>query len=266
MAKIAIIIYSLYHHVATLAESVKAGIESAGHEATIYQVPETLPEETLTILHAPPKKDYPIATTEILTSADGVIFGVPTRFGSMPSQIKSFIDATGGAWASGALYHKPVGVFVSTGSGGGRETTVFSLLSTFAHHGMQYVPLGYAKAFGELTNLDELQGASPWGAGTVAASDGSRQPTENDLKIAKIQGVEFATFVGNEKNVKAQEEPVKEQSTTEQSVKEQSKATAKPATKAQAKAPAAQSKTTTTAEKKRNPVSRFFSKLGKLFD
>lgn len=264
MAKIAIVIYSLYEHVAKLAEEVKAGIELSGNTAEIYQVPETLPNELLESMHAPAKRGYPIVKISDLTSSDGILFGVPTRFGSMPSQMKSFLDSTGGEWAKGGLYHKPCGVFVSTGSGGGRETTIFSMLSTIAHHGMQYVPLGYAKAFGELTNINELQGASPWGAGTVAASDGSRSPSENDLKIARIQGEEFAKFVSSEcKETAAAKETTETKETSETKETTENKAApAKTTTKTTAK-------TTAKAEtpaKKRNPVSRFFSKLGKLFD
>ncbi|VUG16097.1 PST2 [Brettanomyces bruxellensis] len=192
MAKVAIIIYTLYHHISELAEAVKKGVEAAGSQADIFQVPETLPENILKILSAPKKPDYPIATTDTLTSYDAILFGVPTRFGNMPSQLKSFIDGTGGLWAKGALYHKPAGVFVSTNTGGGNEMTAVSLLSTFAHHGMIYVPLGFAKAFGELGTTSEAHGGSAWGAGCLAGVDGSRTPSELELKIAHIQGEEFA--------------------------------------------------------------------------
>lgn len=64
-------------------------------------------------------------------------------------------------------------------------------MSTLTHHGIIYVPLGYAKAFGQLTDLSEVHGGSPWGAGTFASSDGSRQPTAKELEIATIQGAEF---------------------------------------------------------------------------
>ncbi|KAG7918275.1 hypothetical protein KL925_001968 [Ogataea polymorpha] len=193
MAKIAIVIYSLYHHIATLAKEVAKGIESVGSTADILQVPETLTPELLKMLHAPERPDFPTATVDALKEYDGIIFGIPTRFGNFPSQLKAFIDATGGLWATGALYHKTAGVFVSTGTGGGNEVTAVNALSTFAHHGMIYVPLGYAKAYAELSNVDEVHGGSAWGAGTIAGSDGSRTPTELELKIARIQGQEFAT-------------------------------------------------------------------------
>lgn len=190
--KVAIIIYTMYHHIAGMAEAVKKGVEAAGGEATIYQVPETLSEEVLTALHAPPKPDYPIATLETLTLHDAFLFGVPTRFGSYPAQWKAFWDTTGGLWASGALYGKAAGFFVSTGTpGGGQETTVVNSLSVLVHHGIIYIPLGYAKAFGQLSNMTEIHGASPYGAGSFAGADGSRLPSELELEIATIQGTTF---------------------------------------------------------------------------
>lgn len=110
--------------------------------------------------------------------------------------MQAFWDQTGGIWASGGYWGKQAGVFVSTaGHGGGQESTVIASISTLAHHGISYVPLGYAKAFGQLTNLSEVHGGSPWGAGTFAASDGSRQPSPLELEIATIQGEEFYKIV-----------------------------------------------------------------------
>ena len=175
-----------------MAEAVKKGVEAAGGEATIFQVPETLSEEVLTLLHAPPKPDYPIATNDTLTSYDAFVFGIPTRFGNYPAQFKAFWDATGGLWASGALYGKPAGIFVSTGTpGGGQEVTALNALSVLVHHGIIYVPLGYAKAFPQITSFEEVHGSSPWGAGTFAGADGSRSPNKIELEIAEIQGKSF---------------------------------------------------------------------------
>ena len=190
--KVAIIIYSLYHHIAQLAEEEKKGIEAAGGQADIYQVPETLSEEVLTKMHAPAKPDYPIASAETLTQYDAFLFGIPTRFGNFPAQFKAFWDTTGGLWAQGALHGKYAGVFVSTGTqGGGQETTVVNSLSTLIHHGIIFVPLGYAKAFALQSNLDEIHGGSPYGAGTFAGADGSRQPTKLEKEIAFAQGKAF---------------------------------------------------------------------------
>ncbi|KAK9381649.1 flavoprotein-like protein [Kockiozyma suomiensis] len=193
--RVAIIIYSLYGHVGSLAKSVKTGIEAAGGQATIYQVPETLPEEVLAKMHAPAKPDYPIATNETLTSHDAFLFGVPTRYGTFPAQWKSFWDATGSLWATGALIGKSAGFFVSTGTPqGGQETTVLNSLSTIVHHGITFVPAGY-RAFPQMSNMDEVHGGSAWGSGTYAGADGSRSVTALEKEIAEIQGREFYKFV-----------------------------------------------------------------------
>ncbi|KAK9235922.1 flavoprotein-like protein [Lipomyces kononenkoae] len=190
--KVAIVIYSMYGHIAQLAEAEKAGIEKAGGSATIYQIPETLPEEVLAKMHAAPKPDYPVASANTLTEYDAFLFGVPTRYGNFPGQWKAFWDTTGGIWAQGGLAGKYVGQFVSTGTpGGGQEVTVLNALSTYVHHGLIFVPLGYASAFPQITNLSEVHGSSPWGAGTFAGADGSRQPTELEKEIATIQGESF---------------------------------------------------------------------------
>ncbi|KAF3932444.1 hypothetical protein ABW19_dt0201449 [Dactylella cylindrospora] len=190
--KVAIIIYSMYGHIATLAEKVLEGVKEAGGEATIYQVPETLSDEVLAKLHAPPKPSYPVITAAELAGFDAFLFGIPTRYGNFPGQWKAFIDTTGGLWASGGLYGKYVGVFISTGTlGGGQESTAIAAMSTFAHHGMIYVPLGYAKAFGLIADLSEVHGGSPWGAGTFAGADGSRQPSDKEKELASIQGKVF---------------------------------------------------------------------------
>jgi NAD(P)H dehydrogenase (quinone) len=190
--KVAIVYYSMYGHIRTLALAVKAGIEKAGGQADLYQIQETLPQEVLAKMYAPPKSDDPIVTPEALTKYDAFLFGIPTRYGNFPAQWKAFWDSTGGLWGQGALTGKYAGVFVSTGTpGGGQEATVLNSLSTLTHHGIIYVPLGYKHTFPLVSNLEEVHGGSPWGAGTYAAADGSRQPTELEKTMATIQGEWF---------------------------------------------------------------------------
>jgi len=191
--KVAIVFYSMYGHIHKLAEAEKAGIEAAGGTADLYQVPETLTEDVLAKMHAPPKdSSIPTITPQILEQYDAFLFGIPTRYGNFPAQWKTFWDHTGGQWASGAYWGKYAGVFVSTGTpGGGQESTVISAMSTFAHHGLIYVPLGYKTAFPLLAELSEVRGGSPWGAGTFSAGDGSRQPSAKELELATIQGKSF---------------------------------------------------------------------------
>lgn len=192
--KIAIVYYSMYGHIRKLAEAEKAGIEKAGGTADLYQVEETLPADVLAKMHAPEKpSDVPVLSDPAtLLEYDAFLFGIPTRYGTFPTQWKAFWDKTGGIWATGGYAGKHAGLFISTGTlGGGQETTAISTLSTLTHHGLIYVPLGYATAFGQLANLTEIHGGSPWGAGTFAGPDGSRQPTDLELEIATIQGESF---------------------------------------------------------------------------
>ena len=144
-------------------------------------------------MHAPPKSpDIPIITPEILASYDAFLFGIPTRYGNFPAQWKAFLDATGGLWQTGGLYGKYVGVFISTaGMGGGQESTAIAAMSTFAHHGIIYVPLGFKTTAHILGDVSAVRGGSPWGAGTFAGLDGSRQPTPKELELAEIQGKGF---------------------------------------------------------------------------
>jgi len=202
-ARIHVIYYSMYGHVAKLAKSIVKGVEAAGAEAHLIQVPETLSQEVLTKMHAPEKdKTVPtisfgqggpntVTLEDALVNCDGILFGYPTRFGGMPAQAKAVWDATGGFWMKGALVGKPIGVFFSTGTqGGGQETTTLTSLTNFIHHGMLFVPIGYTNPL--TTNMNEVHGGSAYGAGTFAGSDGSRQPTNLELQVAEHQGSYFS--------------------------------------------------------------------------
>ncbi|KAG8625052.1 hypothetical protein KVT40_006803 [Elsinoe batatas] len=192
--KIAIVYYSLYGHIKTLAEAEKKGIEAAGGTADIYQIPETLPQNVLEMMHAPPKPtDIPtLNDPATLEQYDAFLFGIPTRYGSFPAQWKTFWDKTGQQWQQGAYWGKYAGLFVSTASqGGGQESTAVAAMSTLAHHGIIYVPLGYKTTFSLLADLSEVRGGSAWGAGTFAGADGSRQPSEKEVQVAEAQGKAF---------------------------------------------------------------------------
>lgn len=194
--KVAIIQYSTYGHIATMANAIKEGVEKSSNisKVDIYQVPETLSDDVLSKLGAPSKpSDIPVITNELLEQYDAFVFGLPTRFGQSPAQFSNFWDATGGLWAKGALYGKPAGLFVSTGTpGGGQEATIRTFVTYLVHHGMPYIPMGYGPAFQSITSFDEVHGGSPWGSGTFAGSDGSRQPNNTELTTARIQGEQFA--------------------------------------------------------------------------
>ncbi|CAM6097782.1 unnamed protein product [Calypogeia fissa] len=189
VTQIYIVYYSMYGHVAQLAEEIKKGANSVeGVEATLYQVPETLSEEVLGKMGAPPKlTTVPTIEPAKLAEADGLIFGFPTRYGMMAAQFKAFLDATGGLWRTQALAGKPAGLFYSTGSqGGGQETTALTAITQLAHHGMLFVPIGYTFGAG-MFEINAVKGGSPYGAGTYAG-DGTRKPTKLELEQAFHQG------------------------------------------------------------------------------
>jgi len=191
--RIAIIYYSMYGHVRKLAGAQLAGIREAGGDATLLQVPETLPAEVLAKMHAPPKDaNVPVLeNVQDLLKYDGFLLGIPTRFGNFPAQWKTVIDSMGQIWLSQGLRSRFCGLFFSTATlGGGQESTAIAAMSSLAHQGIVYVPFGYAR-LADQTLLDEVHGGSPWGAGTFAGADGSRQPTELELKLAQAQGLEF---------------------------------------------------------------------------
>ncbi|KAI8971665.1 NAD(P)H:quinone oxidoreductase, type IV [Mycotypha africana] len=196
-AKVYVVIYTVYHHVHKLAVEVQKGLESTGVATKMFQVQETLPESVLKKINAPPKPDLPIIQPEQLSEADGIIFGFPTRFGAMPSQVKGLLDATGSHFAQGTLRGKFAATFFSTASQhGGQETTALTTLPYFVHQGMTYVPLGYPSEISDaLNNAKEIVGGSAYGAGAIAAGDGSRDVTELEKKVAHYQGQNFGEII-----------------------------------------------------------------------
>ncbi|HET7634725.1 MAG TPA: NAD(P)H:quinone oxidoreductase [Burkholderiales bacterium] len=190
--KIQVVFYSMYGHIHTMAEAIAAGArEVAGTEVTLLQVPELAPDEVLEKSGAKAARaafaHVPVARPDRLAEADAVIFGTPTRFGNMTGQMRNFLDQTGALWASGGLVGKVGSVFTSTATQhGGQETTITSFHLTLLHHGMIIVGVPYTEQ--RLVNMTEISGGSPYGASTLAAGDGSRQPSENELEIARFQG------------------------------------------------------------------------------
>ena len=192
MAKVLVLYYSMYGHVETLAKAVAEGAGSVdGTDVTIKRVPDLMTEEAARKAGAKVDQAAAFATVAELADYDAIIFGTPTRFGNMCAQMRNFLDQTGGLWAGGKLVGKVGSVFVSTGTQhGGQETTITSFHTTLFHHGM--IVLGVPYACPELTNMSEVTGGTPYGASTLAGADGSRQPSANELKIARFQGAHVA--------------------------------------------------------------------------
>lgn len=194
--KILVLYHSSYGHIETLAKAVAEGAGSVpGAEVSLKRVPETMPEEAMKNAGMKVEQEAPVATPQELADYDAIIFGTPTRFGNMCAQMRNFLDQTGRLWMNGGLVGKVGSVFTSTGTQhGGQETTIVSVHHTLLHHGMVIVGVPYSCK--ELTNMDEITGGSPYGAGTLAGGDGKRTPSDNELRIARFQGAHVADIAG----------------------------------------------------------------------
>jgi NAD(P)H dehydrogenase (quinone) len=194
--KVNVIFYSMYGHVYRMAEAVAEGAKGvAGSQVSLFQVPEVLSDAALEQYGAKAARQafakVPVATLDNLTEADAIIFGTPTRFGNMAGQMRNFLDQTGQIWLKGGLIGKVGSVFASTASQhGGQETTITSFHTTLLHHGMVIVGVPYSEP--AMLDMSAVSGGTPYGATTMAGADGSRQPTENELKIARFQGKHVA--------------------------------------------------------------------------
>jgi NAD(P)H dehydrogenase (quinone) len=188
MTKVLVLYYSTYGHVEALAGAVATGARSVpGAQVTVKRVPELVPEDVARQAGVKLDQAAPVATPEELADYDAVIFGTPTRFGNMAAQMRNFLDQTGGLWAKGALIGKVGSAFASTASQhGGQESTLLSLHTTLLHHGMVVVGLPYSAQ--GLLRLDEVTGGTPYGATTIAGGKGERQPSANELELARFQG------------------------------------------------------------------------------
>lgn len=196
-AKVQVIFYSTYGHVWRLAEAIAEGAREAGASVEVLQVAETLPDDVIAKMGATEAKKafahIPVADPRRLAEADAVVLGSPTRYGAAAAQMRAFQDNTGGLWASGALIGKVGSAFTSSASQhGGQETTLLAMSTFFFHMGMVIAGVPYSSK--ELSNVDEMSGGTPYGASTVAGPKGERQPSANELAIARAQGRHVAAI------------------------------------------------------------------------
>jgi NAD(P)H dehydrogenase (quinone) len=204
MPKLLVLYYSMYGHIEAMAQAIAEGARTVdGVEVTLKRVPEIMPEEVARAHGAKLDQLATIASPKELDQYDGIIFGTPTRFGNMAAQMRNFLDQTGSLWMKGALVGHVGSVFTSTGTGGGNESTILTFIPTLLHHGMIIVGLPYSCP--QLTDISEVRGGSPYGAGTIAGADGSRQPSENELAQARFQGKHVAEIT---KTLHGASEPV----------------------------------------------------------
>ncbi|MFU2317071.1 NAD(P)H:quinone oxidoreductase [Rahnella sp. PCH160] len=193
MTKVLVLYHSMYGHVETLAQHVAEGAKTvSGVEVSVKRVPETMNTESFKAHGGKTEQAAEVASPEELANYDAIIIGTPTRFGSMSGQMRNFLDQTGGLWVKGALAGKIGSVFTSTGTGGGQEMTIISTWTTLAHHGMIIVPIGGTAP--EIFDISNFSGGTPYGASTIAGGDGSRQPNDREVAIARHQGKYVAEF------------------------------------------------------------------------
>jgi NAD(P)H dehydrogenase (quinone) len=187
MAKVLILFHSLYGHIEKMAAAVAEGVlEVPGTSVMLKRVPEHLTSDALQRIGAS-VPDAPAATPSELADYDAILFGTPTRFGNMTGQMRNFLDQTGALWLQGALIGKVGSVFTSTATQhGGQESTILTFYPTLLHHGMVVVGLPYSEQ--RQMGLDEIKGGSPYGAATIAGGQGERQPSDQELGMARFQG------------------------------------------------------------------------------
>jgi NAD(P)H dehydrogenase (quinone) len=191
MAKILVLYYSSYGHVEQMAYAEAEGVKQAGLDVIVKRVPETVPEEVARKSGYKLDQKAPVATVDEMAQYDGIIFGSPTRFGNMTAQMKSFLDQAGALWIKGSLVGKVGSVFTSSATQhGGQESTILTFHPVLLHLGFVIVGLPYA--FQGQMGHAEVMGNSPYGASTVAGTDGSRQPSKIDLDGARYQGKHVA--------------------------------------------------------------------------
>lgn len=187
MTKVLVLYYSAYGHIEKMAEAVAEGARETGAEVTIKRVPELVPEDVARNSGYKMDQKAPVATVDELPDYDAIIFGSGTRYGTVTSQMRNFIDQTGGLWAQGKLVGKVGSVFTSSATQhGGQESTILGFIPTLMHHGMVVVGLPYA--FAGQMGVGEVMGGSPYGASTITGGDGSRMPSAVELEGARYQG------------------------------------------------------------------------------
>lgn len=191
MAKVLVLYYSAYGHIETMANAVAEGVRSAGASVDVKRVPELVPEDLARASYYKVDQAAPIAKPDELVNYDAIIVGAGTRYGTVASQMRNFLDQTGALWATGKLVGKVASAFTSSATQhGGQESTILGLIPTFLHHGMVYVGLPYA--FQGQMGVEAVKGGSPYGASTITDGDGSRQPSEIELEAARYQGAHVA--------------------------------------------------------------------------
>ncbi len=170
MTKLAVIYYSATGHGTSMAKRVATSAEAVGAEVRVRHVAETrdpasFADNPAWTANYQATNELPHATGDDIVWADAVIFGSPTRFGSVASQMRGFLDTLGGLWSQGKLADKVYAGFTSSNTThGGQETTLLTLYVTLMHFGGIIVPPGYTEAL-------KFVDGNPYGASLTAGHD-----------------------------------------------------------------------------------------------
>jgi NAD(P)H dehydrogenase (quinone) len=187
MAKVLVLYYSSYGHIERMAHAEADGARSAGANVDVKRVPELVPNKTALAAHYNLDQIAPVAQVDELINYDAIIFGTPTRFGNMAAQMKNFIDQAGGLWGQDKLIGKVGSVFTATASQhGGQEATILSFHIVLFHLGFIVVGLPYS--FKGQLGINDVHGATPYGATTIVGADGARMPSPVEIEAAHYQG------------------------------------------------------------------------------
>ncbi len=170
-----------------LAKAVAEGARAEGAEVRMRRAREFVGEEVMKKapgwLEGAKRMNalYEAPTEADAEWADAIVFGTPTRFGSMTAELKAYIDGLGGLWFQGKLVGKAGAAFASTSTlHGGNEMTITSLYAPMAHLGLILVPTGYADPV-------LFKAGTPYGASSVSGTN-SAPPGADDLEVARFQG------------------------------------------------------------------------------
>ena len=183
-----ILFYSASGSVKNLAHAIADGVEETEMKVRIRTVPKISAKNEKVEAVVPDSGEI-YCNKEDLINCSGIAIGSPTRFGSIASPLKYFLDSTGDLWATNVLENKPGIAFTSTGSmHGGHETTLNSLITFMLHHGMIVAGTPYS--------IDELNktksGGTPYGPSHVESFTSSNDFTKDEYEIARKTGIRLA--------------------------------------------------------------------------
>jgi NAD(P)H dehydrogenase (quinone) len=192
--RILVAFYSTYGTNHAVAEAAAAAAREAGAEVRLVRFAETAPAEVVAAqdawkAQADKVAHIPVISHDDMDWAQGYFWAVPTRYGSVASQTRAFIDTLGPLWLKGKLANK---TFTATTSAqnahGGQETTLIGLYTSVMHWGAIIVAPGYTDAslfaaggnpYGFSMNAGELGDA-----GRAAIAHQARRLVEFTRKVA----------------------------------------------------------------------------------